>query len=62
MLIFVSPLLNPNGLLLPSIKLMLKRKRSFRESVLNEKDRCSLLSVCFGSSKLTFTHKDFPFI
>ena len=43
MLVFVLSLENSNGLLLSSIKLMLKSNRTFRENVLNEKDvRCYL--------------------
>ena len=41
---------------------MLKLSKSFSDSVVNEKEMCLRLFICFGSSELTFTHNDFPLI
>ena len=61
MLILVSPLLNSISLLSSSVKFMLK-PNIFKESVLNENDKWSILFICFGSLKLTFAYKDVSFI
>ena len=62
MLIFCSPLLSSICLFLSSIKFMLKFRRLLKDSVLNEKHKCSLLFVCSCSAKGALNHYDFPFI
>ena len=62
MLIFCSLLVNFIDLLSSPIKFMLRFSRSFRDCVLNEKDKC-LLGFFFSCSvNDIFNHKDFPFI
>ena len=62
MLIVCSPLLTFIDLLSSSIKFMLKFRKSIKDNVLNEKDKCLLLFICSCSVNDTFTHRDFPFI
>ena len=62
MLIFCSSLLNSICLFRSLIKFMLKLSKSLKESVLNEKHKCSPLFICSYYAKGAFTHNDFPFI
>ena len=59
MLIVCSPLLTFIDLLSSSIKFMLKFRKSIKDNVLNEKDKCLLLFICSCSVNDTFTHRDF---